>query len=634
MKTIDNIYKFYLAAILLLVLLLYLPALNGPFLYDDHTNLAWQSKNYIDNLSNIPRLLTSGISSELGRPVAVLSFLFHPMTYPESATPYKLFNLILHLINTILVFILSKQLFTKFTVSQLNTNLKLTYNFALVSAMLWALHPLFISSTMYVIQRMTLLSFLFSLIALIYFISISEKKWPTYFTLVKPISILSLFILLGVLSKENAVLILIVLPVLIFNLKQPEDSKLKTAIYIYSAIGMLLLIIKLMPYAEYSRHLNAGYHFSVIERLLTQVTVLVEYLKQIVVPDIGAMSLHHDNYPIVRSVSDMQFMFSAFVLSTLLLIAYFTKNKIIRIGILWFFIWHVLESTFLPLILYFEHRNYLPALGLIWVVASLYIYSFNKFPGAAKLLLIIPVAYLSISTLALTGIWSKESSLIAHWHENNPDSERISLAVFNNLVTQGDNEAAFEFISSLDYRLLESSLILNFAQISVGCTLNKDVDEPLQLAEHLSNNYQISSKLIKGVHTSVHQTLRRNIATCKDIYPRIQQISENLVSRYNQIQPALAREIIANQGFLYLSDNNISMALVKFEEAYVKGRKDLIIALVDLNLRLGNIQEAEKHLFIAERLVEKNYERYSNMLPAISVLQQKIFNDKNKPGNF
>lgn len=153
---------FYLLVVLTIIA--YIPGLSGPFLYDDFANLQILSNSFSSNISNIRDILSSGISSEIGRPIAILSFMLQPQSFPDSALTYKAINLLIHLINGYLVFILSSLLY-----QNLNQNSKNKQLFALLSTALWLLHPLFVSTTLYVIQRMTQLSFLFSVITLIYF---------------------------------------------------------------------------------------------------------------------------------------------------------------------------------------------------------------------------------------------------------------------------------------------------------------------------------------------------------------------------------------------------------------------------------------------------------------------------------
>ncbi len=44
------------------------------------------------------------------------------------------------------------------------------------------------------------------------------------------------------------------------------------------------------------------------------------------------------------------------------------KWPLFAFAVLWFFAGHALESTFLPLEYFFEHRNYLPLLGPIFAL--------------------------------------------------------------------------------------------------------------------------------------------------------------------------------------------------------------------------------------------------------------------------
>ena len=101
--------------------------------------------------------------------------------------------------------------------------------------------------------------------------------------------------------------------------------------------------------------------FSLGERLLTETRVLWFYLHMIVLPNLGEMGLHHDDFLISRGPLSPWTTLPA--LAGLLLLAggaFALRNKqpIITFGIAFFFVGHAMESTIIPLELVFEHRNY------------------------------------------------------------------------------------------------------------------------------------------------------------------------------------------------------------------------------------------------------------------------------------
>src|SRR5690242_19300924 len=93
-----------LAIVIGVCLLLYRPALYGPFLFDDFPNLA--ALTSIDHLGSWRDLgiYLSQPRSFPGRPLAMLSFLPLKASWPDHSFPFKLVNLIIHVLNGLLVY--------------------------------------------------------------------------------------------------------------------------------------------------------------------------------------------------------------------------------------------------------------------------------------------------------------------------------------------------------------------------------------------------------------------------------------------------------------------------------------------------------------------------------------------------
>jgi protein O-mannosyl-transferase len=143
-----------LLALLVFTFLVYSPSLNQPFLY------GWDDGEYIDHPT------VQNISSEnigkyfstfyLGmyQPIPVLAFAVNYHFSADNPLPYKLFNLLIHLINVALVFLLVRKL------------VKNDYA-ALFAALLLAIHPLNVESIAWLSARSTGLFTLFYLLALL-----------------------------------------------------------------------------------------------------------------------------------------------------------------------------------------------------------------------------------------------------------------------------------------------------------------------------------------------------------------------------------------------------------------------------------------------------------------------------------
>jgi tetratricopeptide (TPR) repeat protein len=101
-------------------------------------------------------------------------------------------------------------------------------------------------------------------------------------------------------------------------------------------------------------------------------------------------------------------------------------------ALLFFFCGHLLESTLVPLELYFEHRNYVPAMLLGWPLAR--VICVARWPPVPRLALAcLLLAVLAATTLQRAALWGKPEQLASLWALKNPGSSRAqaTLAMFD-----------------------------------------------------------------------------------------------------------------------------------------------------------------------------------------------------------
>ena len=100
------------------------------------------------------------------------------------------------------------------------------------------------------------------------------------------------------------------------------------------------------------------------------------------------------------------------------------KAPIISFSIAWFFAGHLIESTVLPLELYFEHRNYLPLFGIGFAFAW---YAIKLIKVQKIATLVVVSLFLSLNGFIVyqnATLWGKPLELVTSWYTNHPESER------------------------------------------------------------------------------------------------------------------------------------------------------------------------------------------------------------------
>lgn len=427
---------FSLASLLIITVCVYFPGLKGNFLFDDFSNLG-QMDLYGDmsHWENAKKFVMNGIAGPTGRPISLLTYIPQSEAWlNRDAFPFKVVNLIIHLICGILLYWATRLILVSYGES--NTR-KIQY-VALTVAAIWMLHPFMVSTTLYVIQRMAQLPLLFTLLAIIgYLVGRSYLRIHRIRAYVLMSVSISLGTICATLSKENGAL----LPFLILVIEYCNPNKIQKPVWQWRAFFLwlpsLAIVVALMTEINLSDRPWANRDFNQIERLLTEARVVVSYLIQLYIPRIEGYGLFQDGYLISRNILTPITTLYAFISLGLLFIgAFLIKKKmpLISMAILFFFVAHLMESTVVGLELYFEHRNYVAAIFLFLPLA-LGLYALTEYikPILIIFITIIILIFLSFLTYQRAVLWSDDIRLMLYWAHNSPNSARsqsVKAAIF------------------------------------------------------------------------------------------------------------------------------------------------------------------------------------------------------------
>jgi hypothetical protein len=418
-----------------LTILIYFPALSSDFQLDDVNNLGRLAA--VDE-KGIFHFIFSGAAGPSGRPLSLFTFALQHSAWPGNTFAFKAVNLAIHLACGWLIF----QICRKLAVGRkLNPQERLI--FCLAVTLLWLLHPMHLTTVLYVVQRMAQLSALFILLGIFLYLHIREEylKSGQVKHLLGMGAAIWFCTLLGVLSKENGVLLPLFILVINSTLLAgtAEDNRLQQWNRVFLGLPLAMVIIYL---ASGFDNVLASYHlrpFSMAERLMTQAVILVEYLQHLVFPYPGAFSIYHDDFPVSRGLLDPPWTLASIIIIFLLIssaIIFRRKFVICSFAVLWFFAGHVLESTYLNLELYFEHRNYLPSLGVFVLLAYTAITAarYLSRPALAYSALVIYCLLVVGNTLPEIRLWTKPVERHLELVHNHPGSARAVTALGNLLI--------------------------------------------------------------------------------------------------------------------------------------------------------------------------------------------------------
>ncbi|MDH5470185.1 MAG: tetratricopeptide repeat protein [Gammaproteobacteria bacterium] len=503
-------HKPFIAFLLcaLLALLVYLPGLSGDYMFDDMSNLLDNPALNIDSLDTeqIARAALSMKSGELRRPISMASFALNRYYFGISPFSHKLVNLIIHLLTGAGLFLLTRQIVAACRLGRTaELSQAMIHWLPVVVAGIWLVHPLNLTSVLYIVQRMTSLSSLFMVIGLCLYMAGRLNRLNGRHGLVYMLSGFFLFGALAVFSKETGILLplyILVLELTLFRFSA-GNGRLDRQVTVFISLCVLLPLLAGTLYlaGNLDRFANfSGREFSMTERLLTEARALVFYLKMALLPSVQALGLYHDDFVISKGLYEpSSTLYSLLALGGLLLTAILLirKRPLVSLGILWFFAGHALESTLLPLELVHEHRNYLPVFGIILALAGLV----TSLPvkrlsplihvGAPLLLL----AMFASTTWLRSTQWSDNINHAVYEARHHPDSARavfVAGRIHARLVLQGHAEYEDEAQTYLAraHQLDSTGIMPAITLVKFGFLTDKPVDPSLyeEIITRLSNH--------------------------------------------------------------------------------------------------------------------------------------------------
>jgi tetratricopeptide (TPR) repeat protein len=348
---------------------------------------------------------------------------------------YKLTNLAIHLVNTGLVYWFSLLLIRRQAWRLSDAKHIVPEWIAILVAALWALHPLHLTTVLYVVQRMTSLATLFVLAGLIVYIHGRERihKQRAYGYVLMAVGAIGGSVL-GFACKENAVVLLPLMLVIefIFFGVTPETPADRRKLMLFYGLTVLipatLLGLWLIIHPHFILDAYLAREFTLIERVLTETRVLWYYVGLLFIPDVRQLSIYHDDIPISTGLFDPWTTPLALLsVISVVIFAVMVRRRypLFSFAVLWFLVGHSLESSVIGLEIAHEHRNYLPDIGILLAVGyglSVTVLRFRKSIRSA--ILLAPLITLGFTTHTLAHTWSSDEAIIETLVRHHPGSAR------------------------------------------------------------------------------------------------------------------------------------------------------------------------------------------------------------------
>jgi tetratricopeptide (TPR) repeat protein len=342
--------------LLLVITVSYSNTLNNEFLWDDEFLI--QKNKFINNTKYISKIITTNTTAGFGgkdnfyRPTQILFYLAINKVFGKSKIVYHLGNILLHIMNSFLLFLLI-------------VSLVKCQEIALISCLLWAVHPIHTEAITYMSATADPMGTFFILLSLVFF---TKKK----------LVISLVCFILALMSKEATV----VLPGLIFivhfmNLDKDKRLNVKEYKFLiwYAFITIIYLCLRktILNFDEtFSVYKVSNiYTENISYRIFTYLASFTEYMKILMMP----IQLHMErDFSVYTSFLSFSVASGALLVLILLIASLYLYKKNIDVflfSLLWFFISFIpMMGILIPVNSFIlEHWLYLPSMTFFLVIA-------------------------------------------------------------------------------------------------------------------------------------------------------------------------------------------------------------------------------------------------------------------------
>ena len=292
----------------------------------------------------------------------VLSFALDLQWGAGSIIAFHITNVIIHLLATSALFFLLKSFFNFIyhDTHCLSKEWRSVASIILISTVgFWALNPVQTNAVTYLVQRMTSMAALFYFFAMgcyfrgrkLHLQGIFNRKTITWYLLFFISAICSFM------SKQISITLPVMVLLVEFLFVHHGSLKLFLKKYRFLFILVLLLSIPLVYYKFPGILERCGTrHFTIFERLLTELRVVSSYIFLLLLPLPRFLNLEHD--PLISTSLFEPFTTLTSLLFLLLIVVYAWRVRkrypVITFAVFWFFINLLLESSIIPLVLKFS----------------------------------------------------------------------------------------------------------------------------------------------------------------------------------------------------------------------------------------------------------------------------------------
>lgn len=470
--------EWSIAAVLAFTALLYIRGLFNGFVWDDEMYII--NNPYLRNFSlNGVTAIFSSVWFGNYHPLTTLAYLFEYRAFGLSPLPFHLINILVHLVNTWLVFILCKNLSGKKIV-------------ALTVALLFAVHPMHVESVAWISELKDVLYVFFILLSLIVYLEYLKQgnKLKLYAAVI-------LLFIFSLLSKSAAV----PFPVLLICTDIYKGRKLNLKAWLEKVPFLLLsLAFGILTIKTQQTDLNnLPLNYSFVERIFLLAYAVSFYIISFPFP-LSLSAVHY--YPDTHggALPALYYLSALFLLLlTLLILKRTSQKKELLFGVFFFLISISVMLQIIPVgsSLTSERYTYLPYIGLFYTAGQIISAMMeNKWRNAVIAVFAVFVIVFSFQTWNRTGKWKDGEILFSDVIKKYPEIGHPYWIRGNLKNGRGDLKGAlFDFNKTLEYKpgflpcLMNRGTLLNKLEDYKGAL--RDMNSAVAIDSSIAEAYMI-----------------------------------------------------------------------------------------------------------------------------------------------
>ncbi|MDD5570467.1 MAG: tetratricopeptide repeat protein [Bacteroidales bacterium] len=586
-SSLYNLFKnkrLWILIILALTAIAYIPVFSNGLIdfWDDGVYI---TKNEIIKQLNLKKIFTAVYSGNYHPFVTLFNALEYHF-FKLNPVVYHLNNLLIHLLNTFLVFKLI-EIITK------------RNEIAIITSLFFGIHPMHVESVAWAAERKDVLYAFFYLLALINYIkyiSVKEKH-DRYFVYAIILFVCSL------LSKSSAAAFPVLLLLVDWFYKRKFNFRLMLEKIPFFVIAVIfgIVALKTQKFAFSTDYINE--HYAFYEKIFLSCYAVCLYFYKIILP--FNLSII---YPYPERINDLlPIGYMSFV--AVLVIAYFAyrslkKTRYVVFGLAFFLITIALVLQAFPVgcFIFAERYSYVPYIGTFLLVGVTFSNIMNSPKKNAEPLKYVFVTILGLSAIACVilsfnraGIWKNEEKLLVDAANKKPGTITWYY-VGNSFYLNNEFEKANEYYSKC-LRVDSNYSNLNKMRGIVNFNLNRFEDA------------------IKDFNRAIRQRPDDTVAYLNrgNALSKIEKYLEALPDYdfYLKLKPD-AGDAYLFRGVAYYNTNNFNEALKDFNKSLQINPKDSQTYMMRgmTYCQINKPEDALKDLIIAGKMYSSNFKVY------------------------